>query len=446
MGQNGSSIRPHDEAMEEINRIRAQLRQLEEDYRFARFDKSGNSKNLVTSLQQRYSNLRHWGSQESESDNVLLEAARAVISEAGAAPLMNVVDKIQALHGEMGKISDFLAQELRHSSYEIFQEELDQCHRESELIIGEALSRFLMKVSEIDHLNQFLIKNVIQILMVSFCETQWEPYFDKRYPDPGKYSSLMIGSEFTYPLCLATACNQSQSRNLGGLKRQFLNQLTNLFKTAAWSIPDSKSRSAFEDSLTPFFKAMNNTKEALENLPGFAQVHLSVVGPDNDLSDSEICVVDTNVTTGSEGTPDERLLQEFAQGRIIGTFGIGVYGSLREDRRFRNLLPKKVILSSAVVNQILPPTSRVPLSPDVVVFPERTVARNIPAPPPNQAAAARSNPRPLSRSMASLSASSPKGWIAAVAQQPHGTAEQAPPSDSEPSNAVTNYRLDGRDP
>jgi hypothetical protein len=198
MGQNGSSIRPHDEAMEEINRIRAQLRQLEEDYRFARFDKSGNSKNLVTSLQQRYSNLRRWGLQESESDSVLLEAARAVISEAGAAPLMNVVDKIQALHGEMEKTSDFLAQELRHSSYEIFQEELDQCHRESELIIGEGLSQFLVDVSEIDHLNQFLIKNVIQIFMVSFCEAQWEPYFDKRYSDPGKHSWLMIGSEFTY--------------------------------------------------------------------------------------------------------------------------------------------------------------------------------------------------------------------------------------------------------
>ena len=188
MGQNGSSILPHDKAMEEINRIRAQLRQLEEDYRFARFDKNGNSKNLVKSLQQEFSNLRHWGSQESDSSDVLLEAARVVIGEAGTTPLMDVVDKIQALHGEMEKISDFLAQELRHSSYEIFRAELDRCHRESQLIIGEELSRFLVKVSEIEHLNQFLIKSVIQIFMVSFCETQWEPYFDKRYPEPGKHS------------------------------------------------------------------------------------------------------------------------------------------------------------------------------------------------------------------------------------------------------------------
>ncbi|KIM36847.1 hypothetical protein M413DRAFT_31454 [Hebeloma cylindrosporum] len=338
MGQNGSTVLPHDKAMEEIKRIRVQLLQLEEDYRIARFDKNGNSKNLVTSLQERYSNVRRWGSQESDSDDIMLEAARAIIDEAGATPLMAVVDNIQALHGEMEKVSHFLALELRHSSYEIFQEELDQCHRESKLIIGEELSRFLLKVSDTNHLNQFLIKTVIQILMVSFCESQWKPYFDKH-----KYH--------------ATASTQRrQSRNLGDLKRQFLNQLTNLFKIAAWSIPDPKSRSAFEDSLAPFFKAMDNTKNTLENLPEFAKAHLSVVGLDNDLSDSEICVVDTNIATNPERTPDEKLLQEFAQGHIIGTFGIGVYGSMRGDRRFRNLLPRKVIVSSAIVDKIVPPS------------------------------------------------------------------------------------------
>lgn len=197
MGQNGSTIIPHDKAMEEINRIRAQLRQLEEDYRFSRFDKNGNSKNLVTSLQQRFSNLRHWGSQGSDSSDILLEAARAVINEAGATPLMDVVDKIQALHEEMEKMSDFLARELRHSSYEIFQEELDQCHRESQLIIGEELSRFLVKVSEIEHLNQFLIKIAVQIFMVSFCESQWKPYFDK-HRQLGEHEWLISGSVFTY--------------------------------------------------------------------------------------------------------------------------------------------------------------------------------------------------------------------------------------------------------
>ena len=243
--------------------------------------------------------------------------------------------------------------------------------------------------------------------------------------------------------------------------------------------------------------------------------------------------MDTNITTGSEGTPDERLLQEFAQGRIIGTFGIGVYGSMREDRRFRNLLPKKVILSSVVVNQILLATSpRLPLPSSGVVSSVRTAARNTPAQPPTQPAAARSKLRRLSHSMASVAASSPKGWGptpapppiqaprswasvaasnpegwgaavadshgpaqlrssdpappivpsekisslntpapppihprswaslvasnpkgwgAAVAQQPHGPAQlrssdPAPPSDSEPSNAVINYPLDGRDP
>jgi hypothetical protein len=78
-----------------------------------------------------------------------------------------------------------------------FQEELDRCHRESELLIGEELSRFLVKVSEMEHLNQFLIRSIIQIFMVSFCESQWKPYFEQS-PRPGKHSWLIIGLAFTY--------------------------------------------------------------------------------------------------------------------------------------------------------------------------------------------------------------------------------------------------------
>ena len=104
---------------------------------------------------------------------------------------------------------------------------------------------------------------------------------------------------------------------------------------------------------------MEKTKEALDNLPKSTQVHLSIVGLDNDLSDSEICMVDTNITAGSEGTPDERLLQEFAQGHIIRTFRIGFHCSMQVDHgvlQFRNVLPKKVLTSSAIVNQIIPLT------------------------------------------------------------------------------------------
>ena len=186
MGQNGSSISPNEKAMEEIKRTRIKLQQLEEQYRL-KFDTNGSSKKLVAKLQQKNSNLRRWAPQENNLNNTLLKASRAVISEAGATPLMDVVDNIQALHGEMEKTSDFLAEELRHSSYKIFQVELDGCHRESELLIGEELSRFLMKVSEMEHLNQFLIKSVIQIFMVSFCESQWKPYFEQP-PPPGKHS------------------------------------------------------------------------------------------------------------------------------------------------------------------------------------------------------------------------------------------------------------------
>jgi len=361
MGQSGSSALPHDKAMEDTNRIRAQLQKLEEEYRFAGFSKNQRSKNFVRSLQRRFSNLRRWGSQESDSSNILLEAARAVVSEAGAGPLMDVVDKIHALHGEMENISKLIAQELLHSPYDIFQVELDRCQRESELVVGEELSRYLVKVSEIDYLNQFLIKNIIQIFMVSFCESQWKPYFDKWHPHPGEHYSLINDSELTYPFSLAASGIHPQSPNLGKLKDQFLNQLTSLFKIAAWSIPGSKSRSAFEDSLIPFFKAMDETRKALENPHKIAKVYLSVVGPDNDLSDSEVCVVDTSITTDSQSTPDEKLLREFAQGHIIGTFGIGIYCSMQNDDgvpQFRNLLRKKVIISSAIVNQISPPYAR----------------------------------------------------------------------------------------
>ena len=136
------------------------------------FNKKGSSKTLVRSLKQRFSNLWYWGSHGNDSSDIFLEAAQAVISEVGVTHLMDVVNKIQVLHGEMEKISTFLAHELWHDSYNIFQEELDQCHWDSQLIIGEELLGFLMKVSKIDHINPFLIKNIVQIFMISFCESQ----------------------------------------------------------------------------------------------------------------------------------------------------------------------------------------------------------------------------------------------------------------------------------
>jgi hypothetical protein len=108
-------------------------------------------------------------------------------------------------------------------------------------------------------------------------------------------------------------------------------------------------RSDFEESLSPFFKAMDQSTRALENVPKSAKVHLSVIGPDIDLSDSEICTVDANIKEDAPRTPQSRLLQEFAQARVVGTLGIGIYCSMQEGcdaPRFRNLLPKKVFVSS----------------------------------------------------------------------------------------------------
>jgi hypothetical protein len=62
-----------------------------------------------------------------------------------------------------------------------------------------------------------------------------------------------------------------------------------------------------------------------------------------------VCVVNTPVPAAS---PNEKLLQEFAEGLIVGTVGIGVYCSMGADPhrgtpQLRNLLPMKIITSSA---------------------------------------------------------------------------------------------------
>ena len=86
----------------------------------------------------------------------------------------------------------------------------------------------------------------------------------------------------------------------------------------------------FRGFLSPIFEVMDETKRALENPLEFTKAHSSVVSLDNDLSNSdlEIYMADMNITANSaKRTSDKKLLQEFTQGHIINTFGIGIYCS-----------------------------------------------------------------------------------------------------------------------
>ena len=105
-------------------------------------------------------------------------AAQAIVGGIGAAPVMAVIDAILALRREITKVSNFLAENIRHTSYELFQEELDRCYQDSEKIIGERLSKSLHERSEAQQLSKPLITMTIQIFIVSFCASEWEHYLD----------------------------------------------------------------------------------------------------------------------------------------------------------------------------------------------------------------------------------------------------------------------------
>lgn len=87
---------------------------------------------------------------------------------------------IQTLQKEIVKISNFVAENIKHSSHEVFQEELDRCYQDSERMIGVRLSKFLHEHSDAEELSQALIKVTIQIFIVSFCASEWKPYLDEQ--------------------------------------------------------------------------------------------------------------------------------------------------------------------------------------------------------------------------------------------------------------------------
>lgn len=113
-----------------------------------------------------------------DNDPESLSAARAILDGTGATPVMAVIDAILVLHKEIANISSFLAKNIRHTSYKLFQEELDRCYQDSEKIIGERLSKSLHDHSEAEELSQSLIKTTCQIFITSFCAYEWDRYLD----------------------------------------------------------------------------------------------------------------------------------------------------------------------------------------------------------------------------------------------------------------------------
>ncbi|KIM36853.1 hypothetical protein M413DRAFT_31458 [Hebeloma cylindrosporum] len=191
-----------------------------------------------------------------------LSAARAIVDGTGMTPVMAVVDAMLVLCKEIANISNFLAQNIRHTSYELFQEELDRCYQDSEKIVGERLSKFLCEHSEAEELNHSLIKMTIQIFITSFCAFVWDRYLDT-------------------PLHVEADKNASK----GQRKAALLRNLISVFKIAAWVIPGSANRSAFEESLDPFFESVEEIEAAWTTVPEFAKISLSFVSPGEDLAD-----------------------------------------------------------------------------------------------------------------------------------------------------------------
>ena len=124
----------------------------------------------------------------------------------------------------------------------------------------------------------------------------------------------------------------------------FLRNLTSVFKVAAWVIPGSAKRTAFEESLNPFFKSMQETEAAWNKLSEFTKVSLSFVSPGEVFANSETYEEDKTrhgIQT-SEGS-----LQ--SQHIVLGTVAFGVCCLFQQrEQRPRTLLTAKVILEESL--------------------------------------------------------------------------------------------------
>ena len=129
-------------------------------------------------LFNRYDDSEFIDKPQTDNEPESLLAARAILDGTGASSVMAVIDAMLVLRKEIANVSNFLAKKIRHSSYELFQEELDRCYQDSERMVGERLSQFLRDHSDEEELSQSLIKTTTQIFITSFCASEWDSYLD----------------------------------------------------------------------------------------------------------------------------------------------------------------------------------------------------------------------------------------------------------------------------
>jgi len=87
-------------------------------------------------------------------------------------------------------------------------------------------------------------------------------------------------------------------------------------------IPGSASRAAFEESLNPFFKSLEEIEAALTKVPEFTRVWLSFVSPGEDLADFETYAdseeaTEPGIPTSNEPSPSPNT--------VLGTVAFGVH-------------------------------------------------------------------------------------------------------------------------
>ena len=113
-------------------------------------------------------------------------------------------------------------------------------------------------------------------------------------------------------------------------------------------IPGSASRAAFEESLNPFFKSMEEIEVAWTKVPEFTKVSLSFVSPGEDLADFETYAEDATepeIPTSNEPSPSQNI--------VLGTVAFGVHCLFRDHNNDVEDKPRIIIAARVILEENL---------------------------------------------------------------------------------------------
>ena len=136
------------------------------------------------------------------------------------------------------------------------------------------------------------------------------------------------------------------ARNPKERKTRFVRKLVNVFKIAAWVVPGSANRAAFEELLNPLFKSMEETEVAWNKVPAFSRVSLLFLSPSEDFANFEDAKDVKNVGIRASNGPSS------VQDIVVGTVAFGVRCRLQDritgvhEAKPSTLLAAKVICES----------------------------------------------------------------------------------------------------